>query len=285
MKASEDPLLYVIATLYVFLIVGTIGGMSLHNLLDFWKKFRHAMAVRRGEISEPPAGRALYLRMTVNERVQHALLAATFIVLVVTGFMLRFPEAWWVRGIRHLSVRTFQYRGGIHRVAAVLMVATSLFHVGYLALTARGRRLVRDLWLRKKDAIDVWDTLRYNLGVSAKKPRYDRFSYIEKAEYWALVWGTIVMGVTGTIMWFDNTFIGLLTKLGYDVSRVIHFYEAWLATLAILVWHFYFVVFNPDAYPMNTAWLTGKLSEKEMEEEHPIELERLREKDAKPPAP
>ncbi len=283
MKASQDPLLFLIATIYIVLIVGTIGGMSLHNLLDFWKKFRHAMAVRRGEVSEPPAGRALYLRMTVNERLQHGLLAFTFIVLVVTGFMLRFPEAWWVRGIRHLSARTFQYRSTVHRVAAVLMVATSLFHIGYVALTVRGRRLVRDLWLRKKDLTDVWDTLRYNLGASAKKPRYDRFSYIEKAEYWALVWGTIVMGVTGTIMWFDNTFIGLLTKLGYDVSRVIHFYEAWLATLAILVWHFYFVIFNPEAYPMNMAWITGRLSEKEMEEEHPIELERIRSEETKPP--
>ena len=70
-------------------------------------------------------------------------------------------------------------------------------------------------------------------------------------------------------MWFDNTFIGLLSKLGYDVTRTIHFYEAWLATLAILVWHIYFVIFNPDAYPMNMSWLTGKLSEREMEEEHP----------------
>ena len=78
-------------------------------------------------------------------------------------------------------------------------------------------------------------------------------------------------------MWFDNTFIGLLTKLGYDVARAIHFYEAWLATLAILVWHLYYVIFNPDAYPMNMAWLTGMLTEREMEEEHPLELERIRE--------
>ena len=85
------------------------------------------------------------------------------------------------------------------------------------------------------------------------------------------------MAATGTIMWFDNTFIGLLTKLGYDVSRAIHFYEAWLATLAIIVWHFYYVIFNPDTYPMNMAWLTGTLTEREMEEEHPLELERLRE--------
>ena len=77
------------------------------------------------------------------------------------------------------------------------------------------------------------------------------------------------MNVTGTS-------IGLFTKLGFDISRTIHFYEAILATLAILVWHFYFVIFNPDVYPMNLSWLTGRLSEEEMTSEHPRELEQLR---------
>jgi hypothetical protein len=84
------------------------------------------------------------------------------------------------------------------------------------------------------------------------------------------------MGATGVILWFENTSMGLFTKLGFDISRTIHFYEAILATLAILVWHFYFVIFNPDVYPMNLSWLTGCMSEREMIEEHPLELERLK---------
>ena len=112
------------------------------------------------------------------------------------------------------------------------------------------------------------------------EPRFERFSYIEKSEYWALVWGTILMGATGAILWFDNTFIGLLTKLGWDVARTVHYYEAWLATLAIIVWHLYFVIFNPDVYPMNLAWWKGTLTEREMLEEHPLELERLKADDA-----
>ena len=78
------------------------------------------------------------------------------------------------------------------------------------------------------------------------------------------------------ILWFENTSIGLFTKLGFDISRTVHFYEAILATLAILVWHFYFVIFNPDIYPMNLAWFTGRVSEREMLDEHPLELERLK---------
>jgi hypothetical protein len=84
------------------------------------------------------------------------------------------------------------------------------------------------------------------------------------------------MSITGVILWFDNTFLGLLTKLGWDVARTIHYYEAWLATLAIIVWHFYFVIFNPSSYPLNLAFWKGTLTEEEMEDEHPLELKRIR---------
>ena len=70
--------------------------------------------------------------------------------------------------------------------------------------------------------------------------------------------------------------MGLLTKIGWDVSRTVHFYEAWLAFLAILVWHIYFVIFNPDIYPMNLAWLKGTITEAEMADEHPLELEAIK---------
>ncbi|NUM81167.1 cytochrome B, partial [bacterium] len=86
--------------------------------------------------------------------------------------------------------------------------------------------------------------------------------------------------LTGAIMWFENTSMGLFTKLGWDISRTIHFYEAILATLAIIVWHFYFVIFNPDMYPMNLAWLTGKISEKEMLDEHALELDDIKKREA-----
>ena len=93
--------------------------------------------------------------------------------------------------------------------------------------------------------------------------------------------GSLLMGITGVILWFDNTSMGLFTKLGFDISRTIHFYEAVLATLSIIAWHFYFVIFNPDIYPMNLAWLTGRMSEREMLEEHPVELARLKALEAK----
>jgi cytochrome b subunit of formate dehydrogenase len=136
-----------------------------------------------------------------------------------------------------------------------------------------------DLIPKIQDVRDAVAVAKYNLGFSRVKPLFGRFSYIEKSEYWALIWGTIVMALTGFIMWFDNTFIGIFTKLGYDVARAIHYYEAWLATLSIIIWHIYFVIFNPDVYPMNLAWLKGTITEEEMMDEHPLELQEIKRKE------
>lgn len=204
------------------------------------------------------------------------MLAISFIMLVVTGFMLRYPNAWWVESLRELAPWEGDLRSVLHRTAGVAMVLASCWHIFYVAATERGRQLILDLIPTSLDVKEMIAQVKYNFGVSQEKPRFGRFSYIEKAEYWALVWGTVVMTMTGLFMWFDNTFINLLTKQGYDIARTIHFYEAWLATLAIIVWHFYFVIFNPEAYPINLAFLKGTISEAEMEEEHPRELEEIR---------
>jgi len=277
MTEKDDPLLYWVALIYTLLIVVVIGGMLAHNALDFWRKARHQLAVRRGHHPGPaPAGNALYLRMTTSERIQHTLLVVSFVVLVLTGFALRYPETWVVESFKRYAGVLFDLRGVVHRVAGVVLVLASLYHVGYMAFTARGREFFKDILPRRGDLKDVVGALRYYLGLSRERPRFGRFSYIEKSEYWALVWGTIVMAGTGVVLWFQDPFIALLSKLGWDVARTVHFYEAVLATLAILVWHLYFVIFNPDVYPINMAWFTGTISEAEMEEEHPLELEELK---------
>jgi cytochrome b subunit of formate dehydrogenase len=275
-ESKENPLLYFISTSYIILIVLIISGMFLHNLLDFIKKSKIQLMKRRGLIPHHQVSHKLYLRMTLFERLQHVTLLVSFFTLVVTGFMLKFPDTWWVIPIRSVSPVVFEVRSFLHRVAAVLMILASLIHLYYIIFVPRGRQLVKDLLPIRKDVSDAIGIMLFNLGISKNKPLLDRFSYIEKSEYWALIWGNIVMIGTGFILWFDNTFMGLLTKVGWDVARTIHYYEAWLATLAIIVWHIYFVIFNPDIYPMNLAWLKGSLTETEMEEEHPLELQRLK---------
>ena len=276
--SGSDRVLYLVSTSYILLIGLVIGWMFLHNLFDFIKKSRRTLMIRRGSVPAPHAGHRLYLRMSLGERIQHGTLLISFFTLVLTGFALKFPDAWWVAPIRDISPLMFQARGILHRVAGVVIVLAGLYHVYYLLATPRGKRLLRDLIPVRKDVTDAIAVMKYNLGFSAVKPQFGRFSYIEKSEYWALVWGTVVMGATGVILWFDNTFLGLLTKLWWDVAQTIHYYEAWLATLAIVVWHFYFVIFNPDSYPINLAFWKGTLTEEEMQEEHPLELAEMKKK-------
>ena len=276
--ADGDPLLYWISTIYVFLIVAIVGAMFLHNLLDWLRKLVERHEARRRPHAPMPfePKTRMFVRMTGNERIQHAALASSFILLVVTGFMLKFPDAWWVEAIRSVSGSgLFETRGLLHRIAGGVMVAGSCYHLYYILFTERGRRFVRDIWVNGQDVKDLWQMLRFNVGAARERPRFGRFNYVEKAEYWSLIWGTVVMSATGFVLWFENTFMGLFSKTFIDVSETIHYFEAWLAFLAIVVWHFYYVIFNPDAYPVNLTFLTGKVTEEEMEREHPLELEAL----------
>lgn len=219
---------------------------------------------------------AKYLRMTLNERIQHILLLSSFTVLVITGFGLKYPEAFWVRWIVAIvGENAFELRGLVHRVAAVVMVAASVYHLIYIIFTRRGRQLVADLWFRKQDITDVFTALKYYAGITKEKPKFGRFGYIEKAEYWAVVWGTVVMGLTGAFLWFENFFLPIIGMEGMEIATAIHFYEAILASLAILIWHFYFVFINPDVFPMNRAWFSGYLTRHQMENEHPLELAEI----------
>jgi len=219
-----------------------------------------------------------YLRMSRNERIQHFFLLSSFIVLVITGFWLKFPEAWWVKWIVYIiGENAFEARGIIHRVASIVLIVISVYHLFYLAINKRGRKLFMDFLPVKKDVTDFKESMLYLINKRPDKPRFGRFSYIEKMEYWAVVWGTVIMGATGFILWFKDFFFKYISNTGMDIATAIHYYEAILASLAILVWHFYFIFLNPDVYPMNKAWISGLLTKEEMEKEHPLELEKIEE--------
>jgi len=283
--SRKDPLLFWISQIYVVMIASIIGLMAAHNIFDFIRKAKQKLKRRRNPSIEPlHLGARLYTRMTKWEMAQHWGLLISFTLLVLTGFMLRFPDSWWVKYIREIGgggETVFELRSLVHRISAILLIATAAAHICYVFFTARGKEFIRDMFPRLKDARDVGEIVKYYLGLQNQRPKFERFSYIEKMEYWALVWGTVVMVTTGLLLWFDNFSLGLFTKLGLDAATLIHYYEAILASLAIIVWHLYFVIFNPDVYPMNLSWLFGTITEEEMIEEHPLELERLREKEEK----
>jgi cytochrome b subunit of formate dehydrogenase len=250
---------------YLTLIFVVVGGMLLHNLLDLRKK------------SNPhnrylPEAHLRAERMDMNQRIQHAFLAASFILLVLTGFALRFEGSWLSRLFGDEEVRRI-----IHRSAATVMLLLGAYHLAYLRAAKGGRQAFRDLLPRLSDLHEAVHTIRWNLGRSPERPEPGRFGYVEKLEYWALMWGTIVMAVTGLSLWFKTTATGLgLPLWTLDLARLIHYYEAWLATLAIIVWHFYFVMFDPAIYPMNWAWLHGRIQKTpRVPESSPAELQAV----------
>jgi len=252
---SQTNAARIVQRIYIWAIVIIIGTMILHWLLDLRKQIKKVLQKKQ------------IARMTLGEVWQHTFLMVTFTVLVITGFALRFSESWWVRLFFGWE-GGFPLRGVIHRVTAVLFILASLWHLFYLS-TVRGRRFLVDIFPAKKDIHHFWEMVRYNLDKQSVPPRFGRFSYVEKAEYWALVWGTAIMIFTGFFLWFDNVAVKWFPKGFLDVMLVMHYYEAWLATLAILIWHMYSTIFSPNVYPMNPSWLTGKMPIDWLKHEHP----------------
>ena len=274
MTTPDQPLLYWVRIAYLWLIVLVIGGMVLHNGLDFFSKVRRHWLEQLGRLVPRREVAARWIeRMTIFERIQHAALALSFFVLVYTGFALKFPETWafaWFARLEH----GYRWRSVIHRGAAVVMVVTALLHLGYI-VTARGRGMMAAMMPRARDLGEAAGNVLFLLGLRSHPPRFDRFGYIEKAEYWALVWGTFIMTATGLVLWFENQSLQWLSKQALDLATVVHYYEAWLAFLAIVIWHLYQNMLNPDVYPMNWTWITGRIPEERLRHEHPDEWARI----------
>jgi cytochrome b subunit of formate dehydrogenase len=248
---ASSPAVYWVRLIYLWLIWLVIGGMVLHNALDMRRKVLSPVRLPIVPVSERRP------RMRAGFRIAHALTMASFIVLAYTGFALKFPGAWWSRPLLAWE-ETVALRGAIHRMAAVVMVAAFLGHFVHLAVSKEARACIFRMWPSLHDVRELREKLAWYFGKRAEMPRSPTLSYVEKAEYLALMWGTAVMAFTGFLLWFENLTLTWLPKWAIDISTAVHFYEAVLATLAILVWHFYFVIFDPLVYPMDTAWLTGR---------------------------
>jgi cytochrome b subunit of formate dehydrogenase len=246
---------------YLLVIPLTIGLMLLHNLGDWIRKLIDLRFRRRSGVGASVSETYLSLhrrefRMHLLERLQHALLAVSFGILVWTGFALKYPGEWWARPLM-IWETSWPVRGVVHRAAAAVMVVVSVFHFASLLLSRQLREHWKHLLPRPSDATEALLNFAYNLGLRSRRPKLSSHGYIEKAEYWAVVWGTLVMAVTGVVLWANNLALRYLPKEWLDFATTVHFYEAVLATLAIVVWHLYTAIFDPDVYPIDTAWLNG----------------------------
>ncbi|MFQ5811567.1 MAG: hypothetical protein ACE5JM_18260, partial [Armatimonadota bacterium] len=273
---ATAPAVYWIGTLYTWVIYLTIGAMTIYVFLDMlrWLITLARGASKTDNAHHDTATEAPIQRWNGHQIVQHLLLMASFSVLVFTGVPLRVPNSAMSRFAIALVGGT-DNAGMVHRVAAVALILTALYHLAYLLVRLPRRRWRTEMMPRVQDVKDVVTMIGYFFGLVPERARFGRYSFAEKFEYWAVVWGSAIMVVTGFVLWLPGLATRLLPAATLDVARVIHGYEAILAALAIIVWHFYHVHLHPAAFPMSWTWVTGRMPAEEMRELHPLEYERL----------
>jgi cytochrome b subunit of formate dehydrogenase len=252
---GEPPATRWVREFYLLIIPVTLGLMFLHNAGDWVRKMlRLRFGVGRPRRPAGLAGAHAGPRMFPFERLQHAVLAISFLTLVGTGFALKFSDQWWARPVL-LMEGAISMRSLIHRIAAVVFLAVALTHLISLIVNRKLRDHWKHMLPKTNDGREAFSGFAYNLGLGSEPPARSPHSYIAKAEYWALIWGTIVMAATGLLLWANNLAMRFLPKLWLDVATSVHFYEAILAALAIVIWHFYSTIFDPDVYPLDTTFL------------------------------
>jgi cytochrome b subunit of formate dehydrogenase len=248
---EKQAAVFWIRRIYLWLIWLVIGGMVVHNLLDLRRKVLSPLQRPMVPLAQRP------MRMSRGFRLAHGLMMVSFMVLAYSGFALTYPEAWWAAPLVRWEEQV-ALRGLIHRIAAVAMLVSLGVHIVHLVIDRRARACIRRMWPNLEDLHELRERLKWYFGRRPDMPTAGVLGYAEKAEYLALIWGLVVMAITGFLLWFENFTLHWFPKWVTDVSTTIHFYEAVLASLAILVWHFYFVLFDPLVYPMDTAWLNGR---------------------------
>ncbi len=239
------------------------------------KRFESSSA-RLAEAPQTSARAGSVVRFDPHQRVQHALMMSSFIILALTGLPQKFSglglSQWWVQALGGLEiVRT------IHRTAGFIMLSDCLYHLGYLTYRMGVQRQLGPLRMLPgpHDLRDAFQTILYFLGVAPAKPRFDRFSYLEKFDYWAVFWGIFMIGGSGLMLVFPVLATRVLPGQVIPVAIVIHSDEAILAVGWILVVHMFNVHLAPWVFPFNPAIFTGKLTTHQCAEDHPLEWERL----------
>jgi len=218
-----------------------------------------------------------YPRFSLAQRGEHLLALTTFVILAITGLPQEFAAQGWAQAMIGFCGGIEVTRDIHHFAAIVLMleVVWHLFGVGYRLIVRRARFSMLPGW---GDARDAWGTLLYNLGRRPQRPLAGRYTFEEKVEYWAFVWGTVIMVITGFMLWNPVATTQLLPGQFIPAAKSAHGNEALLAVLAIIIWHLYSVHLRR----FNKSMFTGQLSAAEMRAEHPLELAEIQSGRAQP---
>ncbi len=213
-------------------------------------------------------------RFSLKQRIEHVVTMVTFVGLCATGL----PQKFYASGWGQWLIGAF---GGIdatrwiHRFFGVTLAISVVVHMAF-ALGAVASRTVRfSIAITQQDFKDAITQLRYYLGLTEEHPRYDRYDYKQKWEYWSLMVGNVIMILSGFILYYPTAAARLMPGQLIPAAKVAHSNEGLLAFLVITIWHVFNAHLHPDVFPFDASMFTGKISRERMEHEHPLELERL----------
>ena len=235
----------------------------------------------RRAIAASDRGRGPYIwRFSLIDRVLHLMVIISFFGLVMTGVPLHFAHEPWAGFLIRLHGGV-EVAGVIHRVCAVITFTYFFTHIGTLVvrfLRAPDRKAFllgpNSMVPRMKDGRDLVQQFRWFFG-RGPRPEFDRYSYMEKFDYWAVFWGVAIIGGSGLLLWFPALFSSWLPGWAFNVATIIHGDEALLALVFIFTIHFFNGQLRPEKFPLDVVVFTGRATQEYMEEEHPVEMDRL----------
>jgi cytochrome b subunit of formate dehydrogenase/nitrate/TMAO reductase-like tetraheme cytochrome c subunit len=269
---------HIVHVAFSYLTTLTLLFFAFHVLIDFVYELRMRLSKKQGHGPTADAARSV-IRFDLHQRIQHWFMLSGVILLGITGWPLRGagdPEA---AVYSRAFMKMFGGAEGAalwHRVGAVLIIISSVYHLFYLTFLASKKRLPLSMLPVPKDALDMRDNILFMMGVKKERPKFDRYMYLEKFDYWAVFWGIVMMVGTGFIFWFPVWFASWAPSWLITASQIIHGEEATLAILFLFTVHFYNVHLKPSIFPMNWAWLNGRISVEALKHEHPLEYDRLK---------
>ena len=214
------------------------------------------------------------VRFSVWARVQHALIIVLFTLLLLTGLPQKWPGSDLSRWIVDQLGGIFAARW-IHRAVGI---AFSVLVVAHLTIAITGvltRRMKPTMLLGRQDFRDAINNLRYYAGYADTPPKFGRFDYRQKFEYWGLIFGSVIMVATGYILYFPIGTSRLLAAELIPAAKAMHSYEALFAFLIVLIWHLAGAHLAPESFPMDTSIFSGKIRKDKLKHEHALEYEDL----------
>jgi thiosulfate reductase cytochrome b subunit len=221
-----------------------------------------------------------YRRFSASERLLHAALMLSFVGCALSGLPLIFADKPWAAALARLF-GGFESAGVIHRICAFVMIVVFATHVLMILYRAISRgELLGMLWgpdsmvPQPQDAIDIWKNLKWFVG-RGPRPQFDRWTYWEKFDYWAVFWGMLIIGGSGLLLWFPVFFAKVLPGWMFNIATLVHGEEALLAVGFIFTFHFFNGHLRPEKFPMDTVIFTGRIAEHELKGERGVEYARL----------